>query len=116
MRREQLVHSTTGTLKQNSVLLMSMLSEGQQFEIENAFAMFDKNGNGKIEPHEIISVMQIIGLHPGREQVGLRHLHQRTHTARVPALRSPAGVPHTLTELQLTACLSRHIHSRRSKR
>ena len=100
-RREQLMHSTSGTLKQNSWLLLSMLSEGQRFEIATAFTMFDKNGNGKIEPHEILAVMEMLGLHPNREQAGRAAAAPRAHS---PAL---VAAPHARTLSRCAGCSRR---------
>jgi len=50
-------------------MLMALLNEAQRFEIMCAFGLFDKNGNGKVEPQEILQVMNRIGLNPTREQV-----------------------------------------------
>jgi len=68
-RRNMLTRSTTGVLRNNSRMLLALLNEGQRFEIQVAFSMFDKNGNGRVEPQEIVSVMNRLGLHPSREQV-----------------------------------------------
>jgi len=47
------------------------LSNEQLSELKEAFRMFDKDGDGTIDSDEFESVLQVLGLNPTKEELGI---------------------------------------------
>ena len=58
-----------GRQQQPSFTYATMLTPEQREDFKEAFALFDKDGDGTVSTRELVVVMRSIGLHPSLEEI-----------------------------------------------
>ena len=88
---------------------MADIPEDQLEEFKQAFALFDKDGNGCVDANELGQVLASLGQIPTEEEIKRMMPYDLPH----PSILYPTYVRHTVLYILLSVLLSCPVHKAR---